>query len=44
MFGDRVLRKIIDSKREEATKVWRKIHNEKFYSLYSLENIVRLIR
>jgi hypothetical protein len=44
MFGDRVLRKIIDTRREEATEVWRKMHNEKFHCFYSLENIVGLIR
>jgi hypothetical protein len=44
MFGDRVLREISDTRREEATELWRKMHNEKFHSLYSLENIVRLLR
>jgi hypothetical protein len=28
MFGDRVLRGITDTRREEATEGWRKMHND----------------
>jgi hypothetical protein len=37
-----VLRKIFGPKREEDGS-WRKLYNDKFYSLYSSPNIVRVI-
>jgi len=35
MFENRVLRRIFGPKREEVARDWRKLHNEKFHSLYS---------
>jgi hypothetical protein len=40
---NRVLRKIFGPKREEDGS-WRKLHNDELHSLYSSENIVRVIK
>jgi hypothetical protein len=42
VFEERVL-KIFGPKREED-RSWRKVHNDEFHSLYSLSNIVRVIK
>jgi hypothetical protein len=39
-----VLTGIFVTKREEATESWRKMHNEKLYSLYLLVKTVGMIR
>jgi hypothetical protein len=39
----RMLRKIFGPKREEDGS-WRKLHNDELHSLYSLPNIVRMIK
>ena len=44
MFENRVLRRVFGPKREEVTGEWRKLHNEKISDLYSLPNIVRLVK
>ena len=41
---DRVLRRVFGSKRDEVTVEWRKLHNEKLSDLYSLPNIVRVVK
>jgi hypothetical protein len=41
VFEDRVLRRIFWPKREEDGS-WRKLHNDKFHSLYSSPNIIRV--
>jgi len=43
LFENRVLRKIFEPMRDETTKEWRRLHNEKLYDLYSSPNIVRTI-
>jgi hypothetical protein len=43
-FENRVLRKIFWPKRDEVTGEWRKLHNEELNDLYSLPNIVRMIK
>jgi hypothetical protein len=43
VFGNRVLRRIFGSKREEDGS-WRKLHNDELHSLYSSPNIVRVIK
>jgi hypothetical protein len=44
VFEHRVLRKVFWPKRDEATGKWRKLHNEELNDLYSLTNIVRVIK
>jgi len=44
VFENRVLRRIFGPKRDEVTSEWRKLHNEDFNNLYSLPNIVRVIK
>jgi hypothetical protein len=41
---NRVLRRIFWPKRDEITGEWRKIHNEELNDLYSLSNIIRVIK
>jgi hypothetical protein len=43
VFENRVLRRIFGPKREEDGS-WRKLHNDKLHSQYSLPNIVRVIK
>jgi hypothetical protein len=43
VFGNRVLRRIFGPKREEEGS-WRKLHNDELHSLYSLPNIVKVIK
>jgi hypothetical protein len=43
VFENRVLRKIFGPKREEDGS-WRKLHNDELHDLYSLPNIVRVIK
>jgi hypothetical protein len=43
VFENRVLRKIFGPKREEDGS-WRKLHNDELRDLYSLQNIVRVIK
>jgi hypothetical protein len=44
VFGNRVLRMIFGSKRDEVTGVWRKLHNDEFHDLYSSPSIVRIMK
>jgi hypothetical protein len=41
---NRVLRRILVSKRDELTWKWRKLHNEELNDLYSSTNIFRVIK
>jgi len=43
VFENRVLRRIFGPKREQATRAWRKLHEE-LNDLYSSHNIVRAIK
>jgi hypothetical protein len=40
----RLLGGIFIPKRDEATRGWRKLHNEEFHNLYSSPNIIRMIK
>jgi hypothetical protein len=40
----RVFRRIFGPKREEVTGEWRKLHNEELNDLYSLPNIIWVIK
>jgi len=44
VFENRVLRRVLGSKRDEVTVEWRKLHNEELMDLYSLPNIVRAVK
>ena len=44
VFENRVLRRVFGTKRDEVAGQWRKLHNEKFRDLYSLPNIVRVVK
>jgi hypothetical protein len=44
VFENRVLRGIFGPKRDKATGEWRKLHNEELNDLYSLPNIVRVVK
>ena len=41
---NRVLRRVFGPKRDEVTGEWRKLHNEELSDLYSLPNIVRVVK
>ena len=44
VFENRVLRRVFGPKRVEVTGEWRKLHNEELNDLYSLPNIVLVIK
>jgi hypothetical protein len=44
VFENRVLRRIFWPKRDEVKGEWRKLHNEEMNDLYSLPNLVRVIK
>jgi len=44
VFENRVLRRVFGPKRDEVTGEWRKLYNEELSDLYSLPNIVRVVK
>jgi hypothetical protein len=44
VFENRVLRGVFGLKRDEVTGEWRTLHNEELNDLYSLPNIVRVVK
>jgi len=44
VFENRVLRRVFGPKRDEVTGEWRKLLNEELSDLYSLTNIVRVVK
>ena len=38
------MRRVFGPKRDEVTGEWRKLHNEELMDLYSLPNIVRVVK
>jgi PAS domain-containing protein len=44
VFENRALRRMFGPKRDEVTGEWRKLYNEELNDLYSLPNLVRVIK
>ena len=44
VFENRVLRRLVGSKRDEVTGDWRRLHNEELNDLYCSPIIVRVIK
>ena len=44
VLENRLLRRILGSKREEAKREWRELHKKELGGLYSPPNIVRVIK
>jgi hypothetical protein len=44
VFENRVLRRVFGPKRDEVTGEWRKLRNEELNNLYTLPNIVRVVK
>jgi len=43
-FENKLLRRVFGPKRDEVTGEWRKLYNEEFGDLYSLPNILRVVK
>jgi hypothetical protein len=44
VFENRVLRRILGSKRDEVAGGWRKLHKEELDNLYSSPSIIKMIK
>jgi hypothetical protein len=44
VFENRVLTRLFGPRRGEVMGNWRKLHNEELHNLYSLPNIIRMIK
>jgi hypothetical protein len=44
VFQNTMLRRIFGPKRDEVTGDWSKLHNEELNNLYSLPNIIRMVK
>jgi hypothetical protein len=44
VFENRMWRRVFGLKRDEVTEEWRKLHNEELNDLYTLPNIVRVVK
>jgi hypothetical protein len=44
VFENRVLRRVFGTKKDEVTGEWRRLRNEERNDLYSLPNIVRVVK
>ena len=44
VFENRVLRRIFGPRRDEVTREWRKLHNQRLNDMYCSPNIVRVLK
>jgi len=44
VFETRVLRRMCESKVDEVTGEWIKLHNKQLYDTHSLSNIIRVVK
>jgi hypothetical protein len=44
VFQNRVMSRVFGSKRDDVTEEWKKLHNKELNDLYSLPNIVRVVK
>ena len=44
VFENRVLMRIFETKKDEITEEWRKVHKEEVTNLYSSPNVIKVIR
>jgi hypothetical protein len=44
MSGNRVLRTVFGTKRDEVTEGWKKLHNEELLNLFYSPNTIRMIK
>jgi hypothetical protein len=44
VFENGMLRRIFGTNRDDVTREWKKLHNEKFHYLYYIPTIVRVIK
>jgi hypothetical protein len=44
MSETRVVRRIFGPRRDEVTGGWRKLHNDGLHNLYSLLNVIRMVK
>jgi len=44
VFENRVFKRLFGPQRDEVKGEWRKLHNEELSDLYSLPNIVRVVK
>jgi hypothetical protein len=44
VFENRVLRRVFGPERDEVAGAWRKLHNKQLIDLYSLPNIVWVVK
>jgi hypothetical protein len=44
VFENRILRRMLGTKKDEVTGGWKKLHNEELHNLYSSPSIIRMIK
>jgi hypothetical protein len=44
VYENKVLGRILGSKREEVTGICRKLHNEELHNLYPSPNVIKIIK